>query len=147
MAISINWGTKVIFVPQADLTFVSGTDYNLDLNTFRLSLHALQDNEQGIVYDETHRHVAPITVGGVTLARVLEIINGYTVTFENGSYTVNLIGANSNVGDVVNLNSVSVRSANSAGLVSLAEIQAALQIINVGVQDSSLLIPHTTNLP
>jgi hypothetical protein len=61
----------------------------------------------------------------VTLARVVEIINDYTITFENGTYAVNLAGANSNIGDVVNLNSVSVRSANSAGLVQSREIEHA----------------------
>jgi hypothetical protein len=55
----------------------------------------------------------------VVLAMVIEIINGYTVTFEDGQYAVNLVGANSNVGDKVNLNDVSVRSANSAGLIRL----------------------------
>jgi len=48
---------------------------------------------------------------------VVEIINGYTVTFEDDSYAVNLVGANSNIADVVNLNTVSVRAANSAGLI------------------------------
>ena len=147
MAISINWGSKVIFVPQADLTPLGGTDYALDLDTFRQALNDLQDNEQGITYDTTHIHTAPTTLGGVTFARVVEIINGYTVTFEDGQYAVNLIGGNSNVGDVINLNQVSVRSNNSAGLVDLNEILLALEIINQGVQDASLVIPHTTNLP
>jgi len=39
------------------------------------------------------------------------------VTFEDGSYAVNLVGANSNISDITNLNSVSVRAANSAGLI------------------------------
>jgi hypothetical protein len=69
-----------------------------------------------MAYPDTHRHVAPVSLGGVTLARIIEIINGYTVTFEDGQYAVNLVGANSNVGDVVNVNQVSVRSANSVGL-------------------------------
>ena len=50
------------------------------------------------------------------------MINGYTVTFEDGQYAVNLVGANSNVGDRVNVNQVSVRSANSAGLQDLSTI-------------------------
>jgi hypothetical protein len=32
-------------------------------------------------------------------------------------YAVNLVGANSNVGEVTNVNMVSVRTSNSAGLV------------------------------
>ena len=73
----------------------------------------------------THNHVSPISVGGVQLARVVEIINGYTITFEDGQYAVNLAGANSNIGDRVNVNQVSIRSSNSAGLQDLTSLQAA----------------------
>lgn len=119
MAISIDWGTQVISVPQADLTFLSGSTYELDIDVFRLALKDLEDSEEGMAFPTTHNHVTPITVGGVTLARVIEIINGYTITFQDvGSpYAVNLVGANSNIADVTNINNVSVRSANSAGLV------------------------------
>lgn len=119
MAISINWPTKVINVPKADMTLVQSTPFEireLNLNTFRLTLKNLEDDEKGMPFLRTHNHNTAVSVGGVTLARVVEIINGYTVTFENGTYAVNLVGANSNIGDVVNLNTVSVRAANSAGL-------------------------------
>mgnify|MGYP001562674769 CR=1 FL=1 len=119
MAISIAWPTGVISVPKADMTLVSSSPFEvreLNINTFRLTLDDLQDDADGQVWATTHNHNTVVTVGGVTLARVVEIINGYTITFENGSYAVNLVGANSNIGDVVNLNSVSVRAANSAGL-------------------------------
>lgn len=125
MAISIDFSTKIITVPKADTTFVetSGTGLevrSLDLDTFRQTLNDLQDNEIGITYDTTHVHVAPITVGGTTLARVVELINGYTVTFEDGQYAVNLIGANSNIADFTNVNQVSIRAANSAGLIEVS---------------------------
>jgi hypothetical protein len=58
-----------------------------------------------------------ISVGAFELARVIEIVNDYTITFEDGQYAVNLLGANSNIADRVNVNQVSVRSANSAGLI------------------------------
>lgn len=90
----------------------------LDLNVFRLELKALENSDAGMSYPDTHRHNTEVTVGGVTLARVVEIINNYTITFEDGQYAVNLIGANSNVSDVTNVNQVSVRSSNSAGLTS-----------------------------
>jgi hypothetical protein len=122
MAISVNWPTKVINVPKADTTLISTSPYEireLDINTLRLTLKDLEDDEEGQPWPTTHNHNTSVTVGGVTLARVVEIINGYTVTFEDGSYAVNLTGANSNIGDVLNLNSVSVRAANSAGLTDL----------------------------
>lgn len=129
MPISIDWGPRIIFVSLADLTFVSPGLYELDLNDFRLELKDLEDGEDGIAFPRTHNHNTEVTVGGITLARVVEIINGYTVTFEDGQYAVRLVGANSNVGDVVNVNQVSVRTSNSGGLISqeaLVQGQAAL---------------------
>lgn len=126
MAITIDWQNKVINVPRNDMTLVQSTPTEireLDLNTFRLTLRDLEDDTEGMLYPTTHSHNTTVTVGGVTLARVVEIINGYTVTFEDGQYAVNLVAANSNVGDVVNVNQVSVRSANSAGLVQTDEIE------------------------
>ena len=96
----------------------------LNLETFRLALKDLEDDPDGIQIVDTHRHNAPVTVGGVTLAQVVEIINGYTITFENGSYAVNIAGGNSNVADVVNFNLVAVRASNSAGLVQTREIES-----------------------
>lgn len=119
MTISINWGTKVIFVPQADLTLLSVALYSMDLNAFRLALKDLEDSEDGMAFPITHKHNTEVVLSGVTYARVIEIINGYTVTFENGAYAVTLIGANSNVGDVANINQVSVRANNSAGLIAV----------------------------
>jgi len=97
----------------------------LNLDTFRLTLRNLEDSDDGMAFERTHKHNTSVTVGGVTLARVIEMINGYSVTFEDGQYAVNLVGANSNVGDVVNVNQVSVRSANSAGLQDLSVILSA----------------------
>lgn len=139
MAISITWKTKVINVPQADLTFLGGTDYALDLDVFRKTLNLLQESEVGIIFDTTHFHTQPVTVGGITLARVVEIINGYTVTFENLQYAVNLVGANSNVGDVVNLNQVSVRSANTAGLVDNFKIDELWRIHGMDEKNSLIV--------
>lgn len=119
MAISVDWATQIINVEKADTTLVSigpPEIRELNVDTFRLALKDLEDGEDGMPFADTHNHTAPVTVGGVTLARVVEIINGYTVTFENGSYAVNLAGANNNIGDVLNLNNVQVRSNNSAGL-------------------------------
>ena len=128
MAITIDWGTKVISVPKADMLLLQSTPTEirqLNLDTFRLTLKDLEDDEEGMPFPRTHNHNTTLTVGGVTLARVVEIINGYTITFEDGQYAVNLVGANSNVGDVVNVNQVSVRSANSAGLQDLSTLLSA----------------------
>lgn len=120
MAISIDWGTKVITVPRADMLLVQMVPTEireLDLDAFRLELKELESSPEGIVFERTHKHNTGVSIGGVTLARVVEIINGYTVTFEDGQYAVELVGANSNVGNVANVNQVSIRSNNSAGLI------------------------------
>jgi len=142
LAVSIDWPTKVITIPKADTTLVDIGPPEiraLDTNQFRKDLNALQAGENGMPFDTTHTHIAPITIGGVTLARSVEIINGYTITFENGAYAVNLTESNNNISDVVNLNTVSIRSANSAGLTSFPQID--LQNIKLLVEN--LRADHT----
>lgn len=122
MAISVTWATRVIFVPKADLTPVSGSLFELDLNAFRLALKDLEDSPAGMPNPDTHRHNTEVTLGGVTYARTIEIINGYTVEFEDdgtpdGHYTVRCVGANHNLSDVKVLNSVSLIIGNAAGLI------------------------------
>jgi len=126
MAVVVDWGNKIISISKSDLELVqvSPTEIRrLDINWLRLELKNLEDSSDGMPMDDTHRHNPPVEVGGVTLARVVEIINDYTITFEDGAYAVNLYGANSNAGDRVNVNQVSVRSANSAGLVTSDAIE------------------------
>ena len=126
--VTIDWANKIIFVPKTETLLLQSTPTEirqLNLDDFRRTLKDLEDDAEGMTFLDTHRHVPPITVGGVTLARIVEIINGYTITFEDGQYAVNLVGANSNIGDATNVNQVSVRSANSAGLTDLSSLQAA----------------------
>jgi len=125
---NIEWGTKTINVLKSDMLQTQTTPisvYELDIDLFRADLNDLSDDAEGITYPTTHKHVAPVSVGGVQLARVIEIINGYTITFEDGQYAVNLVGANSNIADRVNVNQVSVRSANSAGLPNLDVLETS----------------------
>jgi len=128
MAISIDWKNRIIFIPKNDTTLVQllpSEIRDLDLNWLRVQLKNLEDSEIGMSYPDTHRHNTEVTIGGLTYARVIEIINDFTITIEDGQYSVNLIGANSNVGDKVNVNQVSVRSNNSAGMTSSAAVEYA----------------------
>jgi hypothetical protein len=125
MAISVNWPTKVITVPKADTTLIDigpPEIRQLDMDVFRLALKDLEDDEEGIVWPNTHNHVAPITVGTITLARVVELINGYTVTFEDGTYSVDIVNSNTNIGTEINKNQVSVFINNSTGLIQAGEL-------------------------
>lgn len=115
---SVDWPNKIINVPLSDLSLVSAGVYQHDVDAFRLALKDLEDGE-GMPFADTHAHSTAVTVGGVTLARVVEIINGYSVTYEDGLYRVVLVGANNNILDVANVNQVSIAPTNSAGLIQV----------------------------
>jgi hypothetical protein len=133
MAITVNWATKVITVPQADLTFISGTLYEMDTDVFRLALKNLEDAEAGMPFLDTHRHNTQVTVAGTTFARSIEIINGYSVTFTpDAQWTVRLVGSNNNIFDVgngiLNQNQVQVIPTNSAGLIVTESAEAGMTV-------------------
>lgn len=129
MTVTVDPATFIITVAKSELTLVQSVPteiYNMDLNEFRLALKDWEDDATGgITFTKTHVHNTEVQLGGLTYARVVEIIEPYTTTFEDGQYAVNLVGANSNVGDRVNVNQVSVRSQNSAGLISTPLIEFA----------------------
>lgn len=132
MAISIDYSTYPyrVVIPQADLTNISGTLYELDTETLRVALKDLEANQDGIVYQDTHRRNAPYTVAGVTYAQSIEIINtsvipGWIDEHEiffspDTTYSVRLTGSNNNLFDLQNsilANTVTqVIPQNSAGL-------------------------------
>ena len=120
--VTVNWGTSVINVPKTATTLVQSSPEirELDVNAFRLQLKNLEDDVDGQPFTDTHKHNTEVTLGGLVFSRVVEIIAPYTVTFQDGQYAVNLVGANNNISDKLNVNQVSVRSANSAGMVTVS---------------------------
>lgn len=101
------------------MTLVTPTLYELDVNALRLALKDLEDDPDGMFAVDTHRHNTAVSLSGVTYARIFEVINGYTVEFEDGQYAVRCAGANHNLADVKVLNQVSLIIGNSAGLVEV----------------------------
>jgi hypothetical protein len=99
MALSIDRTTSIITIPKADLTLVTGTLYELDTEAFWEELKAIEASEEGIVFIDSQDHNIEYTVVGVTYAQKVEIINGYQVEFENGTYSVRLTGSNNNIFD------------------------------------------------
>lgn len=142
MTVTVDWSTKVIHVTKDYLTLVTGTTYSLDVDAFRLSLRDLEDSSAGIIFPATHTHNTEVVLSGVTYARVVEIINGYTVTFEDGAYRVSLSGANNNVADVVNVNQVSIQSNNSAGLIVAGEGGGISLTEQDKIDIANKIIPH-----
>ena len=125
MAVSIDESTKRITITQDYLTPVTGTLYELNTETFRTDMNALMDSERYMWMDDYARRNAPVSVAGVTLAQSIEIINGYSVEFDDspGAYSVRLAGSNNNLFDIQNgilvQNLVQVIPTNSAGLVEV----------------------------
>jgi len=123
VAISIEWSTKIINVPKSYLTLVGGTLYEMDTNQFRLDLKALEASVYGIPNLKTHNHNTSVTVAGITYARTIEIVSGYSVKFEDGQYTIRLTGSNNNIFDVENgilyQNQVQIIPTNAAGLITV----------------------------
>lgn len=125
MALSINPVNFIIYVPQADLTLISGTIYELDTDVFRLALKAWEANGDGntggITFLKTHDHNTEVTIAGTTYARGINILPPYSVEFEDGQYTVILKGSNNNIFDVaggfLEQNQVQVIPTNAAGLI------------------------------
>jgi hypothetical protein len=122
VAVSINWATRVITIPQSFHVALGGMKYRLDVNALRNALKDIEDDESGMAYPDTHRHAAESTLSGVTYARQFEVINGYTLAFQNTGtpYVVTCEGANHNIADVTNFDGgVSLIIGNSAGLIAV----------------------------
>lgn len=131
MSVSIDYSDPaqyVINISKAYMPVVQTTPTEirqLNIDTLRASLNDLMDDPAGIPYPTNHSHNPPTTFAGVTLARVVEILDPYVIEFEDGQYNVNVVGGNSNVSDKTIKNQVGVNTANSAGLQDPFSLQAA----------------------
>lgn len=138
MAVSVDYSGAVlrIVVPQADLTLISGSLYELDTDWFFDQVKALEAATNGIVFQNAIDHNPEYTIAGVTYARKIEIMNStntnpvfgapntdeYEVFFSpDTTYSVRLAGSNNNIFDIQNAilaNTVTqVIPQNSAGLI------------------------------
>ena len=163
MATTIDYGFDPhrIIIPQADLTLITGSLYELDTDDLRIDLKALEASESGMVWQDTHRHNLPYTVQGVTYAQSIEVINTtvdaawldeHEIFFSpDTTYSVRLSGSNNNVSDIQNLilaNTVTqVIPQNSAGLIlvssgsglSTPQDEALTRIDNATIYHSKII--------
>ena len=105
MAITIDYTTRIISVEKVDMTLVQSTPfeiYELDINDFRLTLKDIEDNVGGVPFVDTHNHNTIVTVGGVTLARVVEIIifKSHCIAVDNFNHSRESYPSNRNDGVV-----------------------------------------------
>lgn len=101
------------------MTDLGGGVYELDMDWLRLQLKALEDDAQGMAWPDTHRHNTEVVLASFSVARVIEFINGYTVTISPaGAYQVSCVGANHNLQEVYNnLTGPTLLPNLSAGLI------------------------------
>ena len=129
MPLTVDFGNKIIYPDRDTMVQVQSSPvaiYQLNVNDLHVGLRDLEDDSGGIWADDTHTYKAPTTLSGVTYARLMEIVNDYTVTFlPDEAWVCQVVGGNSNVGDRINPNNVSLQVANSAGLQDAESLQAA----------------------
>ncbi len=118
MSYSVNWIAKVVDIPTADLTLVSGTRYSLDMADFLAEIRRLEwEFTEGLwapaIVDHSNTR---IDFAGVNYAPFDDIINGYTILISGIATRVDLLGSNNDIVDVFIATGVSLVPSNSAGL-------------------------------
>lgn len=121
--ISLDHATYTITIPKADTVFLgtnAATGYEVrsyDEYALMRELADYLDSENGVGLPNAFSHNTSVTISGVVYARTLSFLAPFSITFENGTYQVKLVGGtNNNMLDVLNPNNVSVIPANTAGL-------------------------------
>jgi len=145
MAISIDWTTFEIYIPQSYLTSLGGTAYQLNIETLRNDLKNIEDSDEGMPFSGTHNRNAPSTLSGVTYAQTFEVIAPYTITFENTGtpYVVSCVGANHNLADVTNFDGgMSLIIGNSAGL----QVVSSGSGMSTEEHDKLMALPSSTDV-
>ena len=116
MALLCDWNTKIITVPKADLTLVSGTLYTLDVVKWFQLLRELNGDVEGIaetVREPLYNNTPPTS----STPRIVDVINGYTCQMEDGLYNVEMINGNTNWREVEIKNQVGVGTNNTTGFI------------------------------
>lgn len=118
MAITVDYTATpwLITIPQSDLTWISGTRYQITVDYLWQLLRDYSDGEEGQVRPSTYRRI-PATASTPAITEFND--NYYACQFENGAYSVDIINGNSNFRDVEVKNTVSVGTNNNTGFVGL----------------------------
>ena len=125
MAISIDWSSwpYLITIPQSDLTLVSGTRYEITVNTLWQLLRDFSDSPEAIGAPVTYRRI-PATASTPAITEINDPT--YAAQFENGSYSVDIINGNTNFRDVEVKNTVSIGTNNTTGFIDPQFLEATV---------------------
>ena len=128
MSYSVNWTTKVITVPLADMTLVSGSNYTLDADDFWIEMRRLEASpSDGLWAEQVVEYVNTQILSGITYSAIVKVINGYTWDTDTTNKNISLTGSNSNLLDVfIPGSGISVLANNSAGK-QIVEVAAGQQ--------------------
>lgn len=122
---TIDYLTNEILIPKSDTTFVkidpvSGREIrSLDMDYLWRSLADIQDNAEDICAPTCFENNVPKDLDTFVQGRSVLILSPYFVTFEDGTYAVNLKGGNTNLKGRLTVNSVSVNTDNTAGFIQV----------------------------
>lgn len=118
MAYSVNWVTRVITIPTADLTLVSGTRYSLNMAACLAEVRRLEwEFDAGMWALAILEHSdTRFGFAGADYAPFDEFINGYTVQVIGIATRVDILGSNNNLADVLIPTGIAIVTFNSAGL-------------------------------
>ena len=122
MAITVDYSLTpfLITVPKADLTLETGTKYQLTVDVFWQLLRDYADSEEGIVQPVIYTRL-PATASTPSITEVND--DYYSLEFEDGLYSVNIINGNTNIRDVEVKNQVSVNTNNTTGFIDPTFLQ------------------------
>jgi len=132
MSYSVNWATKVITVPLADLTLISGSNYSLNTGDFWIEMRRLEASpSDGLWAEQTTEYVNTQLLSGITYSAIVKLINGYTWDTDTTDKNIFLVGFNSNLLDVfIPGDGISVLANNSGGKIDAGGGAAAADVWN-----------------
>lgn len=146
MALTVDYSSApfLITVPKSDLTLIEGTKYQLDVDTYWLLLADYTDNEQTMSQPILYSRV-PATATTPSITNIN--LDYYTIEFENGLYSVNIINGNTNIREAEEKNQVSVNTNNTAGFIDPTALELSLAEINTSVTEVWQLLGLDPNNP
>ena len=125
MALSVDWSTipYLITIPKSDVTLISGTRYQLDVDIFWELLREFSWTAEAAGAPVTYSRI-PSTSSTPSITSVDE--DYYQIQFEDGLYSVDIINGNTNWPEVEVKNQVSVFINNTTGFINPTFLELGL---------------------
>lgn len=132
MALTVDYSTVtpwLITIPKSDLTLITGTQYQLTVDEFWILLRDFTDNETPVARPKLYSRI-PATS---STPSITTIDDDYSLEFEDGLYSVNIINGNTNIREVEVKNQVSVNTNNTTGFIDPEFLQSSTFIGKEGL--------------